>query len=135
LINQTVPVGWGNIPKPSIIYSPHGGSGGGLIFLNNTQNGLYFNAPWFAGVAEQPAPGRSASALKVTPSVSAGPVRLSWAGNATRLTVTDVAGRIVRDFAAPAGGSLVWDGKVAAGTYFVHLVTNQGSATRPVVIR
>jgi len=135
-INQSIPIGWSSVQKPSIIYSPNGpGSGGGLIFLNATPDAIYFNSPWFAGVAEPPAPGRSASALKVMPTVSAGPVRLSWVGKATRLTVTDVAGRVVRDFVAPAGSSLVWDGKVSAGTYFVRLVTPQGATTQSVVIQ
>ena len=136
-INQTVYAGWDFVAYPRIVYSPGGpGSGGGLVFADDPHQNTYFNAPWFTGVAEQPGvPGRSASVLGVTPSIARGAVRVHWNGSATRLTVTDALGRIVRDYAHPAGQYLVWDGKVAAGTYFVHLVTNQGSATRPIIIQ
>ena len=136
-INQTVYSGWGFTTYPNIVYSPNGpGSGGGLVFTANDGSGTYFNASWLTGVAEQPgATARSANLLRITPTIARGAVRIHWDGTATRLTVTDALGRIVRDYAHPVGQYLLWDGKVAAGTYFVRLVTNRCSATRPIVIQ
>ncbi|HTW92402.1 MAG TPA: hypothetical protein VMH22_11935 [bacterium] len=140
-VNKSGYPGYGLTAFPRIVYSPGGpGSGGGLIFPGytypNDVNG-YFNAPWFNGAIESPAqPERPAAAFRVAPSVARGPVRVSWSGSATRLAITDVAGRIVRSIAAPAGGSFVWDGKVAAGTYLVCLTTTgTRTTTRPVVIQ
>jgi hypothetical protein len=135
-VNESVSVGWDYSLFPRIVYSPGGpGSGGGLVFADMGGSG-YFNAPWFVAVAENRAqPRRPAAALRVLPSVANGPVRVSWSGSATRLTVTDVTGRIVRSIASPAGNSFVWDGRVPAGTYLVCLTTSSGLATRPVVIQ
>ena len=137
LVNQSVPVIWGYAyPWPHIIYSPNGpGNGGGLIFLNSTADGVYFNAPWFTGVAETPAQPKPATGMTVTPSIARGAVSVKWTGNARSLTVTDALGRVVRNYANPAGQSFVWDGKVAAGTYFVRVVTGSGTSTSPVVIQ
>jgi hypothetical protein len=139
-VNKSVYSGWGFTAFPRIVYSPGGpGSGGGLVFpgyVSWVNTNGYFNAPWFTGVAEPTAqPRRTAAAFSVLPSVARGPVRVSWNGSATRLAVTDVAGRIVRSIAAPAGNSFVWDGKVPAGTYLVCLTTRSSTATRPVVIQ
>lgn len=135
-MNQGTPVAWDYENTPQLVYSPFGpGTGAGLVFSAYDGSGVYFNAPWFTGgVTDRPVP-RPGTALDVSPSVARGPVRVSWQGVAERLTVTDVTGRKVADFAAPVGSSLVWDGKVAAGTYFVRLVTKSGTATRPVVIQ
>ena len=136
-INQSVCSGWGFTTYPNIVYSPNGpGSGGGLVFTGLDSSGTYFNASWFTGVAEpHGVTARSVNLLGVTPTIARGAVRIHWEGTATRLTVTDALGRIVRDYGHPAGQYLLWDGRVAAGTYFVHLVTNRGSATRPIVIQ
>jgi len=139
-VNKSVYSGWDFSAFPRIVYSPGGGGpGGGLVFPGSvswTNTNGYFNAPWFNGVAESPVqPKRPAVAFSVLPSVARGPVRVSWNGSATRLTVTDVAGRTVRSIAAPAGNSFVWDGKVPAGIYLVCLTTSSGTATRPVVIQ
>ena len=135
-VNKSGYISWSLSQYPRIVYSPGGpGSGGGLVFTGMSGGG-YFNAPWFTGVAEDPLQTkRLAAALSVTPSVARGPVRVSWNGSAARLSVTDVAGRIVRSVAAPAGNSFVWDGRVPAGTYLVCLTTRSGTATRPVVIQ
>jgi hypothetical protein len=133
-INQGTPVAWNYENIPQLVYSPYGpGSGAGLVFAAATGGSIYFNAPWLAGVADRPAP-RPGMAFSVSPSVARGPVRFGWSGRAERLTVTDVCGRIVGDY-APTGSALVWDGQVAAGTYFVRLVTKSGTATRTVVIQ
>lgn len=135
-INQSIPLGWSSVQKPSIIYSPNGpGSGGGLIFLNTASDGVYFNSPWFTGVAETPAQPKSASGIAVTPSIARGAVSVKWTGVARSLSVTDALGRVVCSYANPAGQSLVWDGKVAAGTYFVRVATSSGASTTPVVIQ
>lgn len=135
-VNKSGYVGWGMTTFPRIVYSPGApGPGGGLVFVGQDGNG-YFNAPWSTGVAEDRAkPEQPGTGFSVLPSVSRGPVRVSWNGKATRLTVTDVTGSIVRSVAAPAGNSFVWDGRAPAGTYIMYLTTTSGTATRPVVIQ
>ena len=139
-VNQSGYVGFSLDAFPRIIYSPPGGSSGGLVFAGynpstGNTNG-YFNAPWFGAIAESPAPaGRPVATFSAVPSISRGPVRISWDGSAARLTVADVTGRVVRSVAAPAGNLFVWDDRVPAGTYLISLTTNRGRTTRPVVIR
>ncbi len=134
-VNKSVYVGWDYSRSPRIVYSPGGpGSGGGLVF-EDMSGGGYFNAPWFTGVVENRAQPNRTATLNVLPSVARGPVRVTWSGSATRLVVTDVAGRIVRSIAAPRGSSFIWDGRVPAGAYLVCLTTSSGTATRLVVIQ
>ena len=136
-ISQSVSsyVVWRTTPK--IVYSPNGpGTLGGVVFVDDVNpSSLYFNAPWFTGVAESGSQPAQSVALGATPTVTRGPVRLTWAGAAQQVTVTDVLGRVLRTYTRPAGNSLVWDGKVPAGTYFCRLVTATGAATRPVIIQ
>jgi hypothetical protein len=136
-VNQTVYSGWGFTNYPNIVYSPGGpGSGGGLVFPDLNESGTYFNAIWLTGVAEQrKTPARNADMLVVSPSIANGAVLIRWKGGANSVTVTDALGRIVRDYDHPTGENLVWNGRVAAGTYFVHLVTNRGSATKHLIIQ
>ena len=134
-VNKTASVGWDYGLFPRIVYSPGGpGSGGGLVFVDMGGVG-YFNAPWFTGVAENPAQPERPGEFSVLPSVARGPVRVTWSGRATRLVVTDVAGRVVRSVSAPAGNSFVWNPGVPAGTYLVCLATSSGTTTRLVVIQ
>ena len=135
-VNQSGYIGYGLYTFPRIVYSPGGGPGGGLVFTGAANNNGYFNAPWFTGVTESRAqPKRLHATFRVAPSVARGPLRVSWNGSATRLTVTDVTGRIVRSIAVPAGNSYVWDATVPAGTYLVCLTTSEGTTTRAVVIQ
>ena len=126
-------------PTGRIRIVPLGGGSYGVGWINWTDSvryGAWFSTYALTGVAESPAqPKRPPAAFRVTPSVARGPVRVSWDGSATRLTVTDVAGRIVRSIAAPKGSSFVWDGRAPAGTYLVCLTSGPGTATRPVVIQ
>jgi hypothetical protein len=135
-VNQSGYIVRGLAKFPRIVYSPGcSGTGGGLVFAGEGGDG-YLNSRWLTAMAESPAqPKRPAAGLSVSPSVARGPVRVGWRGNATRLTVADVAGRVVSSVAAPAGDSFVWDGNVPAGTYLVCLSTSSGTTTRPVVIQ
>jgi hypothetical protein len=65
------------------------------------------------------------------------------AGEAIRLDVVDIGGRVVRTLMAGAGDparALLWDGRdgqgaaVAAGVYFVRLVAGTESTARKVVV-
>jgi hypothetical protein len=135
-VNQSGYIGWGFTLFPRVVYSPGGpGTGGGLVFAGATRVNGYFNAPWLTGVAETAATPPRPSSLSVRPSVAHGPVRVSWSGNASRLVITDVAGRVVTNVAAPAGNSFVWNHRVPTGTYLVCLTMGMGTATRPLVIR
>jgi len=46
-VNQSAYVNWGFTTFPRLVYSPGGGSGGGLVFVGAGAANGYFNAPWY----------------------------------------------------------------------------------------
>ena len=78
--------------------------------------------------------------FSLSPNPSAGPVRLFFEQPLradSRLTVTDVSGRFLRQ-ARPAEGALTFDldlGGMAAGLYFVQIENAGGRFTQKVVLR
>jgi hypothetical protein len=98
----------------------------------------------FVGVPEEPVAGLLL--MPPTPNPSRGDAMLhlaSPAGGAVLVTVSDIAGRLVREFEAVLGAdgrcSVVWDGTdaggevVASGVYFVRATDGTTSATGKVV--
>jgi hypothetical protein len=86
----------------------------------------------------------SPSRVAVWPSVGAGAVTISARGpfaGPARFEVYDAAGNIVRVLSVPGtGAAIVWPGddnagrRVAAGLYFVRLISGSGSAMAKVVL-
>jgi hypothetical protein len=50
-INQSTHPGWGFTTFPRLVYSPGGGSGGGLVFVGEGGTNAYFNAGWYGHAA------------------------------------------------------------------------------------
>jgi hypothetical protein len=50
-INQSDYVDWGFTVFPRLVYSPGGGSGGGLVFVGAGRSNGYFNAHWYGHAA------------------------------------------------------------------------------------
>lgn len=134
--------------RPKVVYSPGApASGGGVMYCRGhianraLAHGVYFNAPWFlTGVAGQ-AGRRTAPALVVRPSVSAGPVMICPPPGARAVCVYDAGGRMVRRFATGGSSAIIlWDGKDAAdnrvspGVYYVSAEVSSGRAIDRVTI-
>jgi hypothetical protein len=138
-INQTYssPIGIGT--GPQLAYSPPSGPGGGAVFLSDDSTRLLWNAPWMSGVAERPG-SSAARGLSILPNpASAGhPVRLAAQGLGdapARLQLFDALGREVLSREVDIRHSSFDVPALAAGVYFVRLVTDRGEQTGQLILR
>lgn len=90
-------------------------------------------------VGVDPAGAASFAFAPPSPNPSRGEVAFSWTGGGrARLTIVDLAGRVVRSVEA-VDGRAVWDGRdadgrnVRSGAYFARLESALGARTRMVV--
>ncbi len=140
VINETN-AGTGNPVVPRLVYSPGSpGPGAGCGFAGEGLNGLYWNAPWMGGVAEEAAPA-CRRRLAVTPCPARTRAAIKWDGPAGTLTIHDRAGRVVRTFGDNISGRLDWDltaedgRRLAPGVYFCRMTAGGHQVTEKLVLQ
>ncbi len=130
--------------EEKVIYSPGAsGSGGGVLFTRwdggNWPRGLYFNAPWLAGVAEDNSRKALGAGLRVAPTMTSGVTCITVPQGTKTVTISDAAGRRVGRFERPSG-AMTWNGldlngkQVGAGVYIIRAETGSGSSSAKVVV-
>lgn len=111
----TTSVGTGaNRSTPELIYSPGASGGGGAVVYNDTLGNLWFDAPWFSGIAENPSnKGNKIRNLIVLPGSS---VEVGSVG----AIVYDVTGREIKNLSGDTWDLKDGKGKeVEGGIYFI----------------
>jgi hypothetical protein len=111
----TASVGTGaNRSIPELIYSPGAPGGGGAVVYNDSLGNLWFDAPWFSGIPENPGnKGNKIRSLIVLPGNS---VEVGEAG----ATIYDVTGRGILTLNSSSWDLKDGEGKeVEGGIYFI----------------
>jgi hypothetical protein len=111
----TASVGTGaNRSIPELIYSPGAPGGGGAVVYNDSLGNLWFDAPWFSGIPENPGnKGNKIRSLIVLPGSS---VEVGEAG----ATIYDVTGRGILTLNSSSWDLKDGEGKeVEGGIYFI----------------
>lgn len=115
--------GTGSDVKPKLCYSPGAGPGAGAIFTGEGLMGLYWNAPWRTGVAEERTMGQG---RRTSQTVCRGNLMLSDSQSAV---LFDLSGRAVAEL-VPGENDIR---EIAPGVYFV--LRSDGIQAHRVVIQ
>jgi hypothetical protein len=127
--------------RPRLSYTPGGPfTGAGCVFVGAGLNGLWWNAPYPSGAAEEPSPVRR-SRVAIRPAVGRAPFRISGVGPTAAAIIIDCTGRPVRSLLSGSDGSAVWDGlefsgrRATPGVYFVRVRTPEFQFAEKVILR